>query len=268
MGSYAGEVAKVQRLAEEQGFRVTRTTNGHYQFYAPNRKDIIVTGGTPGDGRSWNNFMSQMRRAGFDPSPGAKTSLGDALAEAKAPPQEQAVPGLVATVRDAVRNRGAAGIEFSELCSIAASRRGDGLNRNSVSAALSHLKSRGEVVDVERGRWRWVGNEHEHAETPWVLRNGTEAAAAEVASDAPEADAMRAEATTGAAAPAPQAAGAPADPTDDELADDLRTLDRLLEALADAEGVIRRNREYVAKRGELRAQKSKLAALLAQLGEV
>src|SRR5437764_5562857 len=77
--SYQTDIQRVIRVAETQGFRVSRTTRGHYQFYAPNRKDIITTSGTPGEMHGWQNFLAQMRRAGFQE---AVTSMGDAMREA------------------------------------------------------------------------------------------------------------------------------------------------------------------------------------------
>lgn len=55
----------VIREALAQGWQHDRTTRGHHQFYSPNGRDIVTTSGTPSDHRAYNNFLSQMKRAGF-----------------------------------------------------------------------------------------------------------------------------------------------------------------------------------------------------------
>jgi hypothetical protein len=63
------EVVTLARYAESQGWEVELTPNGHFKFYSPNGKDIVVTGGTASDHRSHKNFLSDLRRAGLVPPP-------------------------------------------------------------------------------------------------------------------------------------------------------------------------------------------------------
>jgi hypothetical protein len=65
MASASKDFKKVIREAEAQGWRVEPTKNGHWRFYAPNGRDIVHAAGTPSDYRSLENFLAQMRRAGF-----------------------------------------------------------------------------------------------------------------------------------------------------------------------------------------------------------
>lgn len=55
----------VIRDALSQGWQHDRTVRGHHQFYAPNGRDIVTTGGTPSDHRSFRNFLAEMKRKGF-----------------------------------------------------------------------------------------------------------------------------------------------------------------------------------------------------------
>ena len=64
--SYTHDINRLIKVAEAQGFTVKRTRRGHYQFYAPNKRDIIVASGTPSR-RHWEPFMAEMRGAGFRP---------------------------------------------------------------------------------------------------------------------------------------------------------------------------------------------------------
>ncbi|MGH9608028.1 MAG: hypothetical protein ACRD34_00005, partial [Bryobacteraceae bacterium] len=63
--SYQTDIQRVIRQSEAQGFRVTRTTKGHYQFYSSNKKDIVIASGSPGGGNYWVAFMGEMKRAGY-----------------------------------------------------------------------------------------------------------------------------------------------------------------------------------------------------------
>lgn len=51
--------------ALKQGWRVQRTTKGHWQFIPPSTLPMVVTGNTSGDQRSVRHFLSQMRKSGF-----------------------------------------------------------------------------------------------------------------------------------------------------------------------------------------------------------
>lgn len=61
-----GFFRKILEAAQTQGWRVERTTKGHWQFIPPNPKiPMVVTGNTSGDARSVRHFLSQMRKSGF-----------------------------------------------------------------------------------------------------------------------------------------------------------------------------------------------------------
>jgi predicted RNA binding protein YcfA (HicA-like mRNA interferase family) len=56
----------VVKQAEIQGFVVSRTKKGHWQFVPPDSTQKIVTaGGTPSDRRAILNLIASLRRAGF-----------------------------------------------------------------------------------------------------------------------------------------------------------------------------------------------------------
>jgi hypothetical protein len=57
----------IKAAAELQGFRVTQTGAGHWKFVPPQKgRMIVVTSGTPSDHRSLDNFLSRLRRSGFN----------------------------------------------------------------------------------------------------------------------------------------------------------------------------------------------------------
>jgi hypothetical protein len=43
----AKDFKRLRKEAEEQGWRVEQTKNGHWAFYAPDGKNIVHVGGTP-----------------------------------------------------------------------------------------------------------------------------------------------------------------------------------------------------------------------------
>lgn len=59
------DINEVISAALAQGWQHDRTTRGHHQFFAPNGRDIVTTGGTPSDHRSFRNFLSEMKKRGF-----------------------------------------------------------------------------------------------------------------------------------------------------------------------------------------------------------
>jgi hypothetical protein len=78
------DLSKIIKNAQVQGFKYSRTSTGHHQFYAPNGHDIITFSGTPSDGRSDLNSMAALKRAGYM----ELQTLGDAMPEKK----EEEVP--------------------------------------------------------------------------------------------------------------------------------------------------------------------------------
>lgn len=79
--NYTSEMARIQKNAEAQGWKVKRTTAGHWSFYAPNGEDIVTTAGTPSDHRGHYNFIARMKKGGYMTTP-ATTLLGSLLSEA------------------------------------------------------------------------------------------------------------------------------------------------------------------------------------------
>jgi predicted RNA binding protein YcfA (HicA-like mRNA interferase family) len=59
------ELKEVIREAENQGWTVRRSKKGHLQFFAPDGKSIVVSGGTPSDHRAMPNLIQRLRRHGF-----------------------------------------------------------------------------------------------------------------------------------------------------------------------------------------------------------
>lgn len=59
------ETRKVVRALRKQGFTVDRTTKGHLRVYDPDGNFVTTHSGTPSEYRGWKNFLSDLRRAGF-----------------------------------------------------------------------------------------------------------------------------------------------------------------------------------------------------------
>jgi hypothetical protein len=55
-----------KRLAERAGWRVDQGGGGHWKWFAPDGRTIIVTPATPGQGRAIRNVRADLRRAGLD----------------------------------------------------------------------------------------------------------------------------------------------------------------------------------------------------------
>jgi hypothetical protein len=59
-------IRDVVSAAEDQGFRVSKTQRGHWQFLPPDRSIApIFFSGTPSDQRAILNLLGKLRRAGF-----------------------------------------------------------------------------------------------------------------------------------------------------------------------------------------------------------
>jgi hypothetical protein len=58
------ELKALLSLAEDQGWRVSRTNNGHYKLIAPNGK-IVFTSSTPSDNRAIKNIERDLRSGGL-----------------------------------------------------------------------------------------------------------------------------------------------------------------------------------------------------------
>lgn len=56
----------VVKQAEEAGWTTEKTSKNHWKFNPPGGGRPVFTSGTPGDFRAFQNFLTKMRRAGFD----------------------------------------------------------------------------------------------------------------------------------------------------------------------------------------------------------
>lgn len=64
--THDADIDLLTRLAKAQGWRVERTNGGHIKFVPFDKsKDIVVTGGTPGDWRRSKKLRSDLRRQGL-----------------------------------------------------------------------------------------------------------------------------------------------------------------------------------------------------------
>lgn len=63
--SYQGDLRKVIKRAEEQGWRVEKRKE-YWLFFPPNR-DLSPArcAGTPSSQRSWRNFLADLNRKGY-----------------------------------------------------------------------------------------------------------------------------------------------------------------------------------------------------------
>ena len=69
MAKRDGFFRDIMNAAKTQGWRIERTSKGHWQFIPPVKgQPIVVTSGTPSDHRETKNFLSDMRRSGLDMS--------------------------------------------------------------------------------------------------------------------------------------------------------------------------------------------------------
>ena len=259
--SHETDLARVIKRATEQGFRVRQTERNHWQFYAPNKEDIVTTGGTPSDFRGWHNFLAAMKRAGYEDSDGPETTMAAALKQAgavpapvdgdgetpPAPADTRVVPlaarefgqhghnpavgrshlGIIDIVRDTLFRHPERTYTVEELNIIV---RSQGLTPGdtSVSGALMRLCDRGQARRVGRGNYRC--EEEGRATSPVHVP-----------------------------VPAPASAYVGPDHTvpgtttgDDDVDADLRALDDALVALARLETVIRRNRAIAARTADLK----------------
>lgn len=85
------------KLAKAQGWRIDRTTGGHWRLESP-QKQVVITSGTPSDFRAVKNFRGQLKRAGLFPATVLRTPMAQ-LMEPKLVvdknPTVTAAPGLL-----------------------------------------------------------------------------------------------------------------------------------------------------------------------------
>ena len=67
MAGFRKDMKRLERAALAAGWRVDRTTAGHWRFYPPDGvTPPAVISGTPSDVRAWRNFTADLRRKGLD----------------------------------------------------------------------------------------------------------------------------------------------------------------------------------------------------------
>ena len=64
MANSSKEIRALAKLAEAQGWTVTRTRNGHLKWVSP-QGSVVISPSTPSDWRSMKNHLAHLRRAGF-----------------------------------------------------------------------------------------------------------------------------------------------------------------------------------------------------------
>jgi hypothetical protein len=235
--SYDSDMQQVVKRAQEQGFRYRTTERNHHQFYAPNGHDIVVAPGTPSDQRGWNNFMADMKRAGYRVHD-ASTSLGDVLREAGVGQAQERQAATKASVRQLLREylqaRPGQTVPYEELEKLVSTARPD-LNYNAAAQTLSVMVTKGELVRVKVGWYRAVTDEdRRQVETPQ---------------------------TNGAAGPpvvAPQPTAPPVleppatSSTDSDIAELDDAVTKMLDAFSTVERLLRKHRETMKKVAELK----------------
>lgn len=58
------DLRKILGQLEEQGWTIVKTAGRHLRCLSPDGVTAVITGSTPSDARSNQNFKSQLRRAG------------------------------------------------------------------------------------------------------------------------------------------------------------------------------------------------------------
>jgi hypothetical protein len=229
--SYNSDLDRVKKRSLEQGWRIKITTAGHHQFIPPDKdEEIVVTSGTPGDQRSWNNFLSDMRRSGYRDEP--LTAMGEAFEAARgASPVPVSKPPTTHFVLE-VLGRHLDGMSVANIQAYVLSQRPD-LTEYAVPGALASLKAKGKVMSVGHGFYRIASPVKE----PRVIVHVPEPVPPVVEFKPPVL-----EPTT--TAPVMIAGSTTGDPAIDV---DLAELDAALVALSKIEAVVRRNRAVLAQ---------------------
>jgi hypothetical protein len=243
--SYDGDLDRVRKRAEEQGWRYRRTERGHHQFYSPDKETIVTAAGTPSDQRGWLNFLADMKRGGFKVAEEYGT-VAQALVEARvikpdpsSPQVEQSVepssPQVTTTqessevkqpkvtavqhVRSLLRNKPDHEFTMPEI--VAKVQAADKSHKASaINMAAKSLTDKGELTRVRLGTYQWKGDSKK-------TRIGRP----------PKADVHPDKATNGSGA---------------SMDEDLVAMDAALAALEKVGEIILRNREVLLKFAELK----------------
>lgn len=228
------DINRIIRQAKEQGFRHQITERNHHQFYSPNGKDIVVHSGTTSDHRGDENFMHEMKRAGYQHG---LNSLGEALSAAGVnaspkPANGGAKLSVVQIIIDALA-RHPEGLSAATIKMIVMGGRPD-LANNSSYSGLNTTVAKGFARKWPNGNYKLTDVDRSGFKT--YVRNPTKEAAAPKTNGATPHPTVEVGERTG-------------DPTIDA---DLQALDGALAALALIEGVVRKNREVLVQLAALK----------------
>lgn len=238
------DLLDIIEAAVGQGWRHRRTNSNHHQLFSPNGKDIVTTGGTPSDHRAIDNFVAELKRAGF--VRGLQTlgeSLRPSTIEVKVNGSNGAKgtngvnhPKLSATeyILDYMQRQGGE-ITTAELKNYVRSHRPD-LETNSTVSATTYLCASKKIRRVGYGRFALVAKPELTLAPPVVVAPAPEAPLY-AAPSAPAVPHLVAGARTG----------------DARIDEDLAALDGALVALAQLDGVVRRNRDVLQQLANLKA---------------
>ncbi len=250
--SYESDIEKLRRSAERQGWRYSKTTRGHHQFYAPNKHDIITFAGTPGDVRGFTNSVAQMKKCGYiEPNGGPlRHTLGDALQAPQAEPQSAPevvmsvvsrigaggrprIPALVIEYLDTHKDRTFTPDEIA--LHVVALR--PGTDQLIIKQECSRICKEGRI---RRGAYGEYASNHYRSTQELRQPPALPPPPAPPPTQTP---------------PPPDAVAAPA--TVENIDDDIAQLDAALAALGTIEAVVRRNRDVMKQFKELKAMLDK-----------
>lgn len=224
--SQDSDIQKIIRNAQSQGFRYSKTTQGHHQLYSPDGNHIVTHSGTSSDHRGFYNFLSQLKRAGYM----ELQTLGDAMPSVK-PENGGAKLSASQYVIDLL-SRHEEGVSNQDIAAYIRSVRPD-LGVSSPSNATHFLIQKGVVKRMPSGIYMLVDRTIDH-----TIRKAPKPRLQKLVQLAP---------SELGSAPAGFKTG---DATIDK---DLKALDEALSALAKIETVVRKNREVLVQFAKLKA---------------
>lgn len=164
-----GDLMKLIRRAEQQGFRHVILSNNHHRFYSPDGETIVQCSSTVRDGAWWHKFIREMIVAGYRVNDelikeqgmnGATTNLGDAMREAQESPPVPKVRrrGDVSnTAMDYFRSHPDKVISVHELMSILRARLGD-VHENAGWSWINRMVLSRKIQKRDRGTYQWVSD--------------------------------------------------------------------------------------------------------------
>jgi|SRR6185369_6503113 len=233
--SYESDLQRVIKNAQMQGFRVCETKRGHWQFYSPNKKDIVVASGTSCNHEGFQKFMAEMRRAGYAD---ATTSMGDALKDAML---QVSTPVPVEEPKKTIRQM------ILELLE----RHPSGMSSQDILACVRSSRPEVSADTVSQTTLQMVGRGIERRGRGWyrLSKTRTEIQVDNFFNEHPTSGVSPTE-TGRLNGNSKHESNQPKEVSN--LDNDIREIDEALAALARIEGVVRRTRERLAKLKEVR----------------